>query len=732
MRPLHGGVPERPKGTGCKPVGSAYGGSNPPAPIIIIVIMSLVLARPPSCDGNTVSRGVPMAQPTSPTLRRPSAAVAVLGFTVVVSAVVRSVFALRHSVPRLFPDEYIYAALSRSIGHGQLQIRGGTVHFPGIFEPIVAAPIWRLFATPTAYHLVQIENAVAVSLAAIPIYVIARSMRLSQWYSVVVAVYGLLIPELVLVAYTSSDAVAYPLALGAIAFALAAFERPTTSNQVGFLVFASLATLTRIEYFVLVPAYLVGAAALERRAVWKRHRVAVLAIAPAAVLALDSRARLLRRRAARNQVRHQLHQMVLRADVLADARSRRRHRAGGGRRRRSSAYPSRGRVLGIRRARLRSSSSWRRRNTQRIRCSSRSGISSCSWRSSPWRSASTSSRVGGTGTSSAAWPQSSASRQPACHSRNTPHQPSRPTLSFSSPSASPRNISVRPTRHSRSAFWRALLAAAAAGFAFRGHKAVPIGAAIASVAVAGAVATYVDIQTTRTVRGTLPPRLNWVDRAADGEVTAIETPVSLKQDLLYQLYWNSSIRRELLLGSAIPTDAFRAPRLQLNSKGIASDVKGDVLLGEFGTTAWLADAKRIAHGDRFTLWRTNGPLRFRLVISGRFWDRWLSSNGRLRAWPVRPRTGVRLQFRLSLPRTWPQGTSVKLGDQTFILHPGEFADITCNSRRGPLDLPFAADATHVTKDFRQLSVLLTAIKISDHRSSTSTDATCSGSVSSAE
>src|SRR6478752_8615292 len=30
-----GGVPERPKGTGCKPVGSAYGGSNPPAPIAL-------------------------------------------------------------------------------------------------------------------------------------------------------------------------------------------------------------------------------------------------------------------------------------------------------------------------------------------------------------------------------------------------------------------------------------------------------------------------------------------------------------------------------------------------------------------------------------------------------------------------------------------------------------------------------------------------------------------------
>src|SRR5207237_707567 len=32
---LPGGVPEWPKGTGCKPVGSAYGGSNPPAPILL-------------------------------------------------------------------------------------------------------------------------------------------------------------------------------------------------------------------------------------------------------------------------------------------------------------------------------------------------------------------------------------------------------------------------------------------------------------------------------------------------------------------------------------------------------------------------------------------------------------------------------------------------------------------------------------------------------------------------
>src|SRR5882757_9509866 len=53
MRALQGGVPERPKGTGCKPVGSAYGGSNPPAPIIIVIIISsdgATCARAPAGD----------------------------------------------------------------------------------------------------------------------------------------------------------------------------------------------------------------------------------------------------------------------------------------------------------------------------------------------------------------------------------------------------------------------------------------------------------------------------------------------------------------------------------------------------------------------------------------------------------------------------------------------------------------------------------------------------------
>ena len=40
-----GGVPEWPKGTGCKPVGSAFGGSNPPAPTLTVSVSLSSSAR---------------------------------------------------------------------------------------------------------------------------------------------------------------------------------------------------------------------------------------------------------------------------------------------------------------------------------------------------------------------------------------------------------------------------------------------------------------------------------------------------------------------------------------------------------------------------------------------------------------------------------------------------------------------------------------------------------------
>src|SRR3954463_11121004 len=94
----------------------------------------------------------------------------VLGGLAFVSALVRTLLALHHRGTTYWPDEWIYAGLSRSIGHGHLAIHGNASHFPAILQPILAAPLWRVFSVTTAFQLIQVGNAVAASLVIVPIY----------------------------------------------------------------------------------------------------------------------------------------------------------------------------------------------------------------------------------------------------------------------------------------------------------------------------------------------------------------------------------------------------------------------------------------------------------------------------------------------------------------------------------------------------------------------------------
>ncbi len=65
-----GSVPERPKGTGCKPVGSAYGGSNPPRPTTL-ASRTRAARRPPRISGTRRARGtVPVRARNPPHLGR--------------------------------------------------------------------------------------------------------------------------------------------------------------------------------------------------------------------------------------------------------------------------------------------------------------------------------------------------------------------------------------------------------------------------------------------------------------------------------------------------------------------------------------------------------------------------------------------------------------------------------------------------------------------------------------
>jgi hypothetical protein len=268
-------------------------------------------------------------------------------------------------------------------------------------------------------------------------------------------------------------------------------------------------------------------------------------------------------------------------------------------------------------------------------------------------------------------------------------------------------------------------AVGAVGISFRGHAALPLGLAGAVALLATIVATHVDIRTTKAVRSQLPADLRWVDHAAAGQVSAIETPLAQKQDLLYQLYWNTSIRRELLLGTADATDAFDAPRLRIENNGTLRGVTGDILFHDYGALGRLANGRQVATNDQFTLWRSAGRARFLLVIEGRYWDGWLGALGRLRAWPRRSDEGVSASFELSLPRD-SRSSLVKIGRANFKIRPGDSTQVTCRSGRGPLDLTLSGSTTLITRDFRRVSARLTKAVVADHPGAP-TKPTCSAS-----
>ena len=187
--------------------------------------------------------------------------------------------AWRHTAPRTFPDEYIYASLARSLAAGDgLVIRGNPAHFPALLEPLLAAPLWLVGDTMTAYRLTQGLHAVAMSLAALPVYWLARRVGAPAWQALACGTFAVALPALVFSSYITADAVAYPLALGALAVGVAALDRPSRWNQVGFVALALLATLARVQYAVIPIAFAVAALVVARGrigVVLRRHGLVV-------------------------------------------------------------------------------------------------------------------------------------------------------------------------------------------------------------------------------------------------------------------------------------------------------------------------------------------------------------------------------------------------------------------------------------------------------------------------
>jgi hypothetical protein len=183
----------------------------------------------------------------------PRQAWAALAALVLVSTAFRAWAAVSVPVPWIAPDEMVYGLLGRSLYlHGSLEILGGPTPFYSLLVPALVGFPLSAFGLATGLDVTQGLQAFVMSLAAVPVYLWARSM-VSRRAALVAAALTVAAPGLTYSGLLMSEVLFYPLLVIA-AWAMAeAIARPTRLTQ-GLLVVAVLAVCaTRVQGIVLLP-----------------------------------------------------------------------------------------------------------------------------------------------------------------------------------------------------------------------------------------------------------------------------------------------------------------------------------------------------------------------------------------------------------------------------------------------------------------------------------------------
>ena len=213
-----------------------------------------------------------------------------LGALVGLAFAVRWLLSLTHITPYLMPDEYIYGSIARSIAEtASPLIRGGAAGCPALLQPILTAPFWLLGDPEAALRLTQGLHSLAMSLAAVPAYLLARRLELGTGLALAAAAFTVVSPDLAFAGYVLADPIAYPLVLAALYVGVLTLEQPTARRQLVFLGLSGLATFARVQFVVLPAVFLAAAVIVERGSiptVVRRLRLTLALMAAAGLLVL--------------------------------------------------------------------------------------------------------------------------------------------------------------------------------------------------------------------------------------------------------------------------------------------------------------------------------------------------------------------------------------------------------------------------------------------------------------
>lgn len=600
--------------------------------------------------------------------RRCRGAVAV-GALAAAAAVGHAVLAWARPTPGYFPDEYIYAELGRSLaeGTGPL-VRDAPSHFAPLLYPLLTAPAWLADEVATGYRLVQGLNALTMSLAVVPAFLLARTLGLGRRLALACAALVAAAPTLLYSSWVMAEPLAYPLAIGAAACVVALFDRPTVGLQVALLAFSAAAVFTRVQLAAIPLCYLITVVAVglrgrRLRALAAQQRLAVGVLG--AVVAVAGGAGL------RGHFGYYPSFTYVQAglvDALAGTAATSLVLAF------SSGWaivPGAllGTLLAIARPRSRAESAF--------------GVFTAALTVTLVAQA---SLYGDTANvqeryavyafplvvvafglyAARGWPLLRAHALLAAMLAAVAALV--PLAGYAAAQGSAQSLLL--SAHQGAALALGDVASASLAFAlsasalsglvlvvaWRAPARATVVATVSTLAVLTTLtaAAFSFYQAKRTVlrEALLPSDPSWVDHAHVGDVTLLVGLRGARADLHTTLFWNRTVDRVAVIEGAESPDVFAAARVTADAAGRLHDggrpLRGPLLVDGYGVFATLRDAERIGVAPTKTLWRPRGDAQLALLMVGRYHDGRVAAEGAVQIWPPSPAARLAGWFELEL------------------------------------------------------------------------------------
>jgi hypothetical protein len=611
-----------------------------------------------------------------------------------VSTLVRSFASAHKATPSYFPDEYLYAELARSLAEtGRPLVRGADASFPALLQPALTWPFWLLGDVALSYHAVQVFATLAMSLAAFPVYTLARRLMLGKGAALACAAFAVAIPDFLYASRVLAEPFAYPLLLAAVAAGTTALARGGVRRQLVFLVLVALVVLARVQFFVLPLAYVVavGVVGLRERGLVHAARRQLLPLAVFGVglavsvtqpglvgqygafldvevgpglaerlaanafglayaggwLLVPGAALALVLALARPRSREELAFVALTAPLILGLLGE------------ASAYGDLGRI----------------QERYFFYALPLIALLFASYAVRGWPHPRVHALLAGVALALvAAAPLTFATA--ALDKTQSPFlfAAYRLEVALGSPAdgalALAASVSV-------------LLAVAVACSLRRSGAAVVLALATSFAAVSSFGAVVLDLENTTRLRNEyLPGERSWIDRAGLEDVALIHGPSSAPGATYLQLFWNRSVTSLLMLPEAAAPDAYRVDRVSIAHDGAllsgGKPLARPLVIDELTGRVELTGAVAVASAPTHRLWRPTGVPRLSFMAEGYFDDGWLGRAGTFRVWPssASGRVAGRVSFRATATHATELLFRGPFGRREYRLAPGTATTIT--------------------------------------------------------